>query len=116
MCEGLAARTGKAGSHNTVYDEPTRNILKFFGYILTQTTQAATAVGATVVASRQFDFHARDVIGDRTALRFVFWLLVGKAQLIRHLSDGDLTRLQRQLKLFEALIAAVTWKDRIVPE
>ena len=103
LCERLAARTGKARPHNAVYDEPTRNILKFFGYVLTQTAQAATALSAIVVAGGQLDFHAWDMIGDRAAFRFVLWLFVGETQLCCHLGDSDLARFQRQLKLLDTL-------------
>merc|ERR1711969_148004 len=79
--EALATRTSKARPHDAVHDEPTGHIFQFFGHILAQTAKSATALGAIVVASGQFDFHARDVIRDRTALRLVFWFLIRKAQL-----------------------------------
>lgn len=103
LCERLAARTGKARSHDAVHDEPARNIFQLFGHVLAKTTQAATAKGAVVVASRQFDFHTRDMIWDRAALGFGCRLFIRKTQLCRHLGDGNLTVLQGQLKLFDAL-------------
>jgi len=43
------------------------------------------------------------VIRDGAALWFVFWLLIGEAQLGRHLGDRDLARLQGQLQLLDTL-------------
>jgi hypothetical protein len=94
---------GKAWSHNAVHDEPARNVFQFFGHILTEAAQSTTALGAILVASRQFHFHARDVIWDRAALGFVLWLFVGETQLCCHLGDGYLAGLQCQLKLLDAL-------------
>ena len=117
--EGLAARTGEAGPDDPVHDEPARHVLQFFRYIFAQTPQRTTALGAVVVAGGEFDFHPRNVIGDRPALRLVL-LLVGKPQLRGHLGDRDLARLERQLELLDGLrrraepMAAVT--RQLMPE
>lgn len=103
LCERLTARTGKARPYNAVHDEPAKNVFQLFGYIFSQTTQTAAALGAIIVATGQFNLHARDVIWDRTSLWFVFWFFVWKTQLCRHLGNSDLARFQRQLKLFDAL-------------
>jgi hypothetical protein len=74
--------------------------------VLAQAAQRAAALGAIVIAGGQFDLLARDVIGDRPALRLVLLivvLLVGKLELCGDLGDGDLARLERQLKLLDRL-------------
>jgi|GEM_PF-6546242 len=102
LCEGLTARTCKSWAHDTIYDEPTGNVLQLFGDVLAEATQPTAALGAIVVARGQLDFHARDMIWDRAALGFVFWFFVGKTQLCRHLCDSYLADLQCQLKLLDA--------------
>ena len=96
-------RARHAWPHDAVHDEPPRHILQLFGHVLAQTAQGATALGAIVVARRQFDFHAWDVIRDWSALWFILGLFVGETQLCCHLRNCDLACLQRQLKLFDAL-------------
>ncbi len=69
--------------------------------ILAQAAQRPATLGA-ILTSGQFDFHARDVIGDLAALRLVLGIFIGKARLCRHLENRYLTVLQRQLKLLDA--------------
>jgi hypothetical protein len=71
--------------------------------ILAQAAQLTTALGAVIVAGRQFDLLARDVIRDRPTLRLVLRLFIGNLQLRGDLGDGDLARLERQLKLLDRL-------------
>jgi hypothetical protein len=52
-------------------------------------------LGAVVIASGQLNFHARNMIRDRSALWFIFGFLVEQAQLCRHLGNRDLAVLQR---------------------
>ena len=71
--------------------------------VLAQAAQRAAALGAIVIAGGQFDLLARDVIGDRPALRLVLRLFIGNLQLRGDLRDGDLAGFQRQLKLLDRL-------------
>ena len=47
------------------------DVFQLFGHILTQTAQLATTMGAFCTAGGQLDLQARNVIGDRFALRLV---------------------------------------------
>jgi hypothetical protein len=71
--------------------------------IFAQAAQLTTALGAVIVAGRQFDLLARDVIRDRPTLRLVLRLFIGNLQLHDDLRDGDLAGFQRQLKLLDRL-------------
>jgi hypothetical protein len=51
----------------------------------------------------QFDDHARDMVGDRTALRFVLLFDVGQLHPRRHRGGRDLAGFQRQLQLLGRL-------------
>lgn len=90
------------------------HILQLFGHILAEAAKGSAAMGTVLVAGDQLDLLARDVIGDGTALRLVLLLFIREPQLRGHLGDGDLARLERQLKLFDRLrrgakaMAAVT--------
>lgn len=52
--------------------------------ILADPAQLPAAVGTGIRAGRQFHLHARDMIRDRTALRFFLLLDVGKLHLRGH--------------------------------
>mgnify|MGYP006872423340 CR=1 FL=1 len=97
--EAIATRAGHTRPDDAVHDRAARNIFRLFGYIFAKAAQFATALSALCVAQGQFDFHARNVIRDRLALRLVGGCILGQAQLCRKRGDGDLRRFQRQLQL-----------------
>ena len=101
--EAIAARAGHAGPHDPVHDKAAGDIFQFFGHILTQPAQLAAAIGALCIARGQLDLHARNVIGDRFALRLVGGGILRQARLGGHRGDGDLAHLQRQLQLLGGL-------------
>lgn len=101
--QDLAAGTGKARPHDPVHDEPSRNIFQLFSHILAEAAQRPAAMATVVVTGGQFDLLARNVAGDKTALRLVLLPFIRKAQLRGHFGDGDLTGLQSQLKLLDRL-------------
>jgi hypothetical protein len=101
--EGIAARTGHAWADNSVHDEPSRHIFQLLGHILSETAQPPAALGTIIVTRGQFDLLTRNVIRDRPALGLVLGLLVRQPQPGGHRRRGDLTVLQRQLQLLNAL-------------
>nr|WP_230980534.1 hypothetical protein [Oryzicola mucosus] len=103
LCECLAAGTSQAGTDDPVHGEPAGNILQLFCHILAEAAKGSATAGTVLVAGGQFYLLARDVIGDRTALRLVLLFLVRQAQLCSHLGDRDLGCLERQLKLLDGL-------------
>ena len=103
LSEGVTAGTGHARADDPVYDEPAGHILQLFGHILAEAAQRPTAMGTVLVAGGQLDLLAQNVVGDRSTLRLVIRLLVREPQLRGHLGDGDLARLQCQLKLLDGL-------------
>ena len=70
---------------------------------LADPAQAPAAVGTGVRAGRQLDFHPRDMIRDRAALRSVLLLDVRQLHPCRHRGGGDLAGLEGQLQLFRRL-------------
>jgi hypothetical protein len=78
-------------------------VLELFSHIFAQATQRPTAASTVIVAGGQLDLLAWDMIRDRTALRLVLLLILRKPELRSHLSDRDLARLERQLKLLYRL-------------
>ena len=101
--EAIAARAGHPWAHNAVHDESTGDVFQFFGHILAQPPQLAAALGTGCIAGGQFDLHARNVIGDRLALRFIDRCVLWQAQSGGQSGDGDLAHLQRQLQLLRCL-------------
>ena len=70
---------------------------------LADPAQVPAAIGTGICARRQFDFHPRDVVWDRTALGFVLLLDVGQLHPCCHCRRGDLTGLERELQLLRRL-------------
>jgi hypothetical protein len=98
--EAFAAGAGQPGSDDPVHDEVAGHVFQFFGHILADPAQTATAIGTRIGTRRQFHFHPRDVFRDRTALRFVLLLDVRQLHPRRHRRRRDLAGLKGQLQLF----------------
>lgn len=101
--KAFAAGTGKTWSHEAVHDEAPWHIFQFFGHILADPAQMPAAIGAGVAAGRQFDFHARDMIRDRLALRLTLFLDVGQLHPRGHRRGRDRAGFQCQLQLLDGL-------------
>jgi len=101
--EPFTARAGQAGAHDPVHDEASGDILQFVGDVFADPAQAPAAIGTGLGARRQFHLHPRDVVRDRTALRFVLLLDVRQLHPCGHCGGGDLAGLKRQLQLFGGL-------------
>ena len=52
-------------------------IFQFFGHIVAQPAQLATALGALCIARRQLNLHTRNMIRHRLALGFVGECIIG---------------------------------------
>jgi hypothetical protein len=103
--EALAARAGEPRTHDAVHDEAARHVLELFGDVLPQAPQVATAAGTGVLAGRNLDGHARDVVRERTSPRMALLLgpVLGQPQLAHEGGGGHLARLQGQLELLGRL-------------
>jgi hypothetical protein len=98
--EAFAAGAGQPGSDDPVHDEAAGHVFQFFGDILADPAQAATAIRARLDARGQLDLHPGNVVRDRTALRLILLFDVRQLHPRRHGSGGDLAGLERQLQLF----------------
>ena len=104
--EALATPAGEARPRDAVHDEAPGDVLELLGDILAQAPQAAPAARAGVLAGRDLDLHARDVVRDRAALRragFLVLILLGKPQPTHDRSGRDLARLECEVELIRAL-------------
>lgn len=97
--EPLTTGAGQPGPHDPVHDEAARHIFQLFRHILADPAQAAAAVGTGICAGRQLHLHARDMIRDRTALRFVLLHDVGQLHPRGHRGGSNLAGFQGQLQL-----------------
>ena len=79
------------------------DVFQFLGHILADPAQAAAAIGTGIGTGGQFHFHPRDVVRDRTALRFVLLLDVRQLHPCGHRGGGNLAGLEGELKLFCSL-------------
>jgi hypothetical protein len=79
------------------------DVFQLFRHILADPAQAPAAIGTGICARRQFHFHPRDVVRDRTALGCVLLFDVRQLHPCGHRGGGKLACLQSQLQLFRSL-------------